>query len=126
MDNKSTLNRSETIERLGEISDMSDEEIKINQNYIRITAISAHNHILHLRSELDKVKRRLKAKPKSDPIPLPTIKPGDKVIITDAMDHSYIGKVDIVTSISGSAPYSARLKDSLGDWPFSSLEVSHD
>ncbi|WMT42828.1 hypothetical protein RE628_11375 [Paenibacillus sp. D2_2] len=61
-----------------------------------------------------------------DPLPLPTIKPGDKVRIIDAMEHSFIGKEDIVTSISGSAPYSARLKESLGDWPLSSLEVSHD
>ncbi|MGG4552591.1 hypothetical protein [Paenibacillus humicus] len=57
----------------------------------------------------------------------PTIKPGDRVKIIDAMSRSSIGKEDVVTQISGSAPYSARLKNSLGDWPFSSLEViSHD
>ena len=58
-----------------------------------------------------------------DTPPVPTIKPGDKVRITDAMDEQYIGKEDIVTRISGSAPYSTRLKDSPGDWPLSSLEV---
>lgn len=54
---------------------------------------------------------------------VPTIKPGDKVRITDAMNRSCIGKEDTVTQISGSAPYSARLTNFLGDWPFSSLEV---
>ncbi|MBX4152446.1 hypothetical protein [Paenibacillus lautus] len=53
----------------------------------------------------------------------PTIKPGDRVRITDAMNRSCIGKEDTVTQISGSAPYSARLTNFLGDWPFSSLEV---
>ncbi|MCV4233335.1 hypothetical protein OHJ21_19310 [Virgibacillus sp. LDC1] len=58
-----------------------------------------------------------------DTPPVPTIKPGDKVRITDALNITCIGKEDIVTQISSSTPYSARLENFLGDWPFSSLEV---
>ncbi|GIO83495.1 hypothetical protein J25TS5_04270 [Paenibacillus faecis] len=61
-----------------------------------------------------------------DPIPLPTIKPGDKVVITDAMNEYFIGTKAIVEKISKSAPYSAKLKGIHGEWPLSSLEVSHD
>jgi len=61
-----------------------------------------------------------------DPIPLPTIKPGDKVVITDAMNYYFIGTKAIVENISASSPYSAKLKGIHGDWPLSSLEVSHD
>ncbi|MEK5167149.1 hypothetical protein NYE69_33245 [Paenibacillus sp. FSL R5-0527] len=61
-----------------------------------------------------------------DPIPLPTIKPGDQVVITDAMNPDFIGTKAIVEKISKSSPYSAILKEIAGDWPLSSLEVSHD
>lgn len=62
-----------------------------------------------------------------DPAPVPTIKPGDKVVITDAMNEYFIGTKAIVEKISKSAPYSAKLKGIHGEWPLSSLEViSHD
>ncbi|QNB45850.1 hypothetical protein BR63_05685 [Thermanaerosceptrum fracticalcis] len=34
---------------------------------------------------------------------------GDKVIITDAMDRSYIGKIGIVEEVSTHAPYCCKL-----------------
>lgn len=61
-----------------------------------------------------------------DLIPLPTIKPGDKVVITDAMNPAFIGTKAIVEKISKSAPFSAKLEGFAGYWPLSSLEVSHD
>lgn len=55
-----------------------------------------------------------------------TIKTGDRVVITDAMNPDFIGTKAIVKKISKSSPYSAKLKEIAGDWPLSSLEVSHD
>ncbi|MMZ46540.1 hypothetical protein D1872_81570 [compost metagenome] len=52
------------------------------------------------------------------------LEPGDKVVITDAMDRSYIGRESVITKISKDIYiYSARLKDIPGDWPLSSLRL---
>lgn len=60
---KSTLSRSETIECLNDIQEMSDTGIAtMDYDFLRIVASSAHNHILRLRSDLEK--RKPKANPK--------------------------------------------------------------
>ena len=53
---KSTLNRSETVERLSRIVEMSDAEVALNPRYIRLAAESARVHIVHLRSDASKRK----------------------------------------------------------------------
>lgn len=58
-----------------------------------------------------------------DTPPVPTIKPGNKVRITDAMDRRYIGMESTVERVSKYSPINVKLKDIAGDWPLSSLEV---
>lgn len=58
-----------------------------------------------------------------DPVPLPTIKQGDKVRILDAMDPKYIGRETTVVKVNLNSPFSARLENPSGWWMFSSLEV---
>lgn len=60
---KSTLSRSETLECLNDIQEMSDTGIAtMDYDFLRIVASSAHNHILRLRRDLEK--RKPKANPK--------------------------------------------------------------
>lgn len=59
----------------------------------------------------------------SDPIPLPTIKPGDKVRIIDFTNKSFIGCEAIVERIVEAPPGCAKLKDIAGYWLLSNLEV---
>jgi len=66
---KSTLSRSETVERLSKIAELSDAEIAINAKYIRLAAKSARVHIVHLRSEVSKAMRNVNGFPVSRKTP---------------------------------------------------------
>lgn len=61
-----------------------------------------------------------------DPIPLPTIKPGDKVRIINTADHRYINQEAIVKEVDPAPPGCAKLEGISRYWLLSSLEVSHD
>jgi hypothetical protein len=75
---RSSLTRAETLEGLDDVTEMSDAEIARNAEAIRHLATSAHMHITRIGADRDKLKRQLKARPKADTPPVPTIKPGDK------------------------------------------------
>lgn len=58
-----------------------------------------------------------------DPIPLPTIKPGDKVRIIDTADNRYINQEAIVKEINPAPPGCTKLEGISRYWLLSSLEV---